>query len=354
MERSRSLLKTKEIKALKRAIIQQLPALSEDTLLEILPSKGDITAIKLADRTMLYAYDGGVLFFDLQGRNQLFPTVLALAKAPTMLRSFVTHGPVSRFVLRGADFMVPGVGNREELRGLKKGEKCSIKIHGNPIPFAVGESGLDFDDLQMVTHGKALVVLHSFGDLLVPSALPAIHLPGFTKEEIMPTVEIKEEPDESDEEGKDRNESGDEGAEEDSDADKETVVNEKEENGAENHNETVEKDSEKADQGEHSETTLIEDEQEIEDAGVDGRQEADGRLQRAIALCIRYSIKDKQLPILLSSFWSMVLRCLTVENQRTELTKSSFRRPAELFFHCQTINLLQCQEENGVDRKSVV
>ena len=46
---------------------------------------------------------------DLNSKNKLLPTLYFLSKFPTALRQFVVHSPVSEFVLKGADLMMPGV-----------------------------------------------------------------------------------------------------------------------------------------------------------------------------------------------------------------------------------------------------
>jgi hypothetical protein len=52
---------------------------------------------------------------------------------------------------------------------MMKGEKMSIRVHGNPLPFAVGESLVNWVTvLQGERKGKALSVHQYYGDLLSP------------------------------------------------------------------------------------------------------------------------------------------------------------------------------------------
>lgn len=83
-----------------------------------------VEVVKLASRTLVYLHvpSKTPLFFDVDGRNKLFPTVYALwrvrqlsAEADAQSGSFslccptlVVHPPVSKFVLNGADVMLPG------------------------------------------------------------------------------------------------------------------------------------------------------------------------------------------------------------------------------------------------------
>ncbi len=111
-ERSQVLLKNKEIKRLKADITQQLPLLKESELDSLLgDAKGQVMMIKLASRTILYTINGKPYFFDVQGRNNLFPTLLTCWLFPDCIRSLLIHGPVSKFILRGADLFVPGLAN---------------------------------------------------------------------------------------------------------------------------------------------------------------------------------------------------------------------------------------------------
>ena len=60
-----------------------------------------------------------------------------------------------------------------DLEGLVKDEKMSIRVRGNPHPFAVGSSLVNWEILQMgglkgVLRGKALAVTHIYGDCLCP------------------------------------------------------------------------------------------------------------------------------------------------------------------------------------------
>lgn len=208
-ERSKTLLKNKEIRTLRSEVKKQYPLADEELLATVIGNKADVTCVKLSNRTILYEIDGKVILFDLEGRNNLFPTLHMLWKLPDMMRTFYTYGPVSKYVLKGADFMVPGLATLEGLAGLKEREKCCIKILGNPLPFAVGESQVGFTYLNGPGEkkGKAIGVLHVYGDLLAHKDVPN---EGFTLQQIKPlagssTVEEDESDDDNDSDEADDN-----------------------------------------------------------------------------------------------------------------------------------------------------
>jgi translation initiation factor 2D len=108
-ERSNSLLKNKEVKSLRTEIAKQCCGLNEDNIMDLLPTKGSVSITKLANKTLLYSVDSIPYFFDAQGRNDIFPTVFTLWRYPNALTTFLIPGPVSEFILNGADLMLPGV-----------------------------------------------------------------------------------------------------------------------------------------------------------------------------------------------------------------------------------------------------
>eukprot|EP00601_Ochromonadales_sp_CCMP2298_P016712 CAMPEP_0173239742 /NCGR_PEP_ID=MMETSP1142-20121109/13384_1 /TAXON_ID=483371 /ORGANISM="non described non described, Strain CCMP2298" /LENGTH=147 /DNA_ID=CAMNT_0014170795 /DNA_START=201 /DNA_END=640 /DNA_ORIENTATION=+ len=107
-ERSKTLLKNKEVRSLKAEILKQF-SLTEEALNTLIPNKADITQTKLASRTILYSLNNTPLLFDLQGRNDLHPALPFLWAFPDSLPCLVVHSMVSQYVLRGADVMGPGL-----------------------------------------------------------------------------------------------------------------------------------------------------------------------------------------------------------------------------------------------------
>eukprot|EP01031_Cornospumella_fuschlensis_P027255 gene27255-32925_t len=212
VEKSRTLLKNKEIRGLRTWILQEYPNLGEAALEEALPAKASVTCIKLTNNTLLYSINNLVYFFDLHGEKKvLLPSLLMLWKCPDMMRTMRTHGPVSRFILRGADFMAPGLASLAGLDGLMKGDKVCLVSSRNPLPFAVGLSLIDIKGTSVGKQGlqgKAMQVLHYYGDCLLPEMRPN---EGFTLTEILAVAraggaEVAESDDDGDDEQADAKE----------------------------------------------------------------------------------------------------------------------------------------------------
>lgn len=224
-ERSKTLLKNKEVRSLKTEICKQFPNVQEEELNSVIPNKADITLTKLANKTLLYSIDGVILFFDVNARNNLYPTLPFLWRFPTALPTLIIYSPVSEFVLRGADLMTPGLCTSllPEMAklGLKEGDKACVRIVGNPLPFAVGDCLFNTSILaDGVRHkGRALTVHHVYGDLLntsgvVPNAGfgPSRIYPIETAESVGETAQhdFEEEGSEDDSEDEEEKGSGDE------------------------------------------------------------------------------------------------------------------------------------------------
>ena len=165
-ERSRSLLKNKETKKLKEVFLTKFPRLTESEL-DTLVGKEQFTRIYLATKTIIYSVGDVPLFIDVEGRNNIIPTVQCLWRLPRLLRTFVIHAPVSEFVMNGADLMLPGLATVDGLEGVMRDEKMSIRVIGNPLPFAVGISNCSWEGiLTNGRKGKALCVTSVYGDCL--------------------------------------------------------------------------------------------------------------------------------------------------------------------------------------------
>ena len=167
-ERSRSLLKNKETKKLKEVFLTKFPRLKEAEL-DALIGKEQFTRIYLATKTIVYSVGDVPYFIDVEGRNNIVPTVQLLWRLPHILRTFVIHAPVSEFVMNGADLMLPGLASVDGLEGVMRDEKMSIRVVGNPLPFAVGISNCSWEGiLTNGRKGKALCVTSVYGDCLCP------------------------------------------------------------------------------------------------------------------------------------------------------------------------------------------
>lgn len=140
------------------------------------------------------------VLFDATGKGELCPTVYALwrSSGPALLPSLVVHAPVSEFVLRGADVMLPGVvfASQDELASLRKGELRAVVARGNPMPFAVGELLVDGADVERSgKKGRALRLLHVVGDELWQMGPKTVPNEGFLGSRVMPLAEAVDEAD---------------------------------------------------------------------------------------------------------------------------------------------------------------
>jgi predicted ribosome-associated RNA-binding protein Tma20 len=397
VERSQTLMKNKEIKQFKDELIKQFPYFKEhnEDLNELLPNKCALSCTKLANRTLLYSLEGNVLFFDIEGRNNLFPTIATLGKFPDLLITFYTWGPVSRYILNGADFMIPGIATPQGLELLKEKSKCCLKIVGNPVPFAVGSSMLDYSTLTSVRtrKGKALTVIHSWGDFISPKIPPN---EGFkTTIQITPTEKMSEEneksqidydPNEEDDddnaegtgEGEEKKESV-EGEElpleqlkitEDDDQQEEGEEGEREEPeiaGSDHQEDDNQNDSEEEEQEQrpskhdkksrHQSRRNQKKEQQPRSGESDQQTTSttnklyanDEELLTTLVLSLKYFIKDKQLPMLVSTFWALLQKYVQNENMIIDIKKTSYKKVSNfLINYCQnSLGLLTCAVDTG-------
>ena len=101
--------------------------------------------------------------------------VHGLWRAPTMLPCMLILSPVSCFVLKGADLMLPGVcrpltaaaAREAGLNSISPGELWAVRVAGNPLPFAVGRAAVAAPNLELLEDkGKAMALIHHLGDSL--------------------------------------------------------------------------------------------------------------------------------------------------------------------------------------------
>lgn len=166
---AQNLLSKKDLKGLKTQALGAFPGLDEKTVDELLP-EGQVKVLKLDTKTLLYtAGDGPPAFFDVEGRGELFPTLHTLWQYPNMMLELTIHAPVSKFVLNGADLMLPGVlvpaNGVVGFGTVTKGQPRCIKIDGNAYPIAVGRMLVNQTAMEKLK-GKGLEVLHVFKDTL--------------------------------------------------------------------------------------------------------------------------------------------------------------------------------------------
>jgi translation initiation factor 2D len=89
-------------------VLSHLPRLKEEEV-DVILNKNQFTRIVLASKTIIYAVGDIPYFYDVAGRNNIYPTLFTLWRFPHALRCFVIHAPVSEYVMKGADLMLPGL-----------------------------------------------------------------------------------------------------------------------------------------------------------------------------------------------------------------------------------------------------
>ncbi|GMH37190.1 hypothetical protein BSKO_05063 [Bryopsis sp. KO-2023] len=185
-------------KKLRRALEKESERLTTEDLDGILPAKtGDVELAKVSSphRGAVYTFDGTPVVIDVSGKGDFVPTVFSLWRAPLWLpRIWLKHFAVSKFILGGADVMLPGVHVPSE--GFQelflRGALVSICVIGNPAPIAVGRTTMTSRDVKDSIRGKGKLVeiIHHFGDLLWQSHPDRpVPNPGFTEEMVLPIQE---------------------------------------------------------------------------------------------------------------------------------------------------------------------
>ena len=345
-QRSNSLMKNKEIRKLKSDIQSALPRLTEDDTTALIPNKGNVSLTKLANRSILYSVDDIPLFIDILGRSSFIPTIFTLWRVPSALRCIVVHSPVSSFILRGADLMLPGVVvNSTEMEGLERGEYVCIRVANNPMPFAVGTSEVSYEGIQVNgMKGKGVNILHMYGDeLWKGSSLQPND--GFSTDCI---YEINMEGADCERKSATSEECSVEEDDETDDQQQKIEGN-------------VSKLTENADFDDTLEDTM-DSTQLVGSMGVCNLEHGlstttmaavtssadvndDRNLELILLVALKYHIKDAQLPLLASTFWGTVAK---TTNLVCDIKKSRYKKVSVFLQYYQRQGLLSLTDKNGV------
>lgn len=209
-------LKGSHQKKLLQSLKKQYPHITDEIWEIIMPKKSsNVIKSKLSNKVILYSVKLKsmsssdkipVYFFQtkVNSKETIFPTLLLLWKVPNFLPCICIHSPVSEFVLRGADLMLPGVSrdahryykrNKElntincaNLDEIKVNTVLSIKIIGNPLPCAIGWSILTSKDITSNDNskGRFMKMVHIFRDQLWDFTGKIKPNPGFLSNIIKP------------------------------------------------------------------------------------------------------------------------------------------------------------------------
>lgn len=179
--KSEQKLSDKDVKKL-QADATRLLAVSPEQAATLLPRKPGLSVQKCGGgcSARIYVSEGCAVAFDPVGSsNALVPSLPSLWRLPpTTLPTLLVPAQAAPFVLGGSDLMLPGVmGWRLPPSGgpdavLAPGMIVCVAVFGNPAPFAIGTLLLSRRELEAQlaapgsVKGRCLEVLHCFGDWL--------------------------------------------------------------------------------------------------------------------------------------------------------------------------------------------
>ena len=188
----------KDRKKLKATLHRLYPRFTEDRLELVFPLKsGECTVarIKAPHRGHLYLFNGLPFALELSKNDGVIPCLPVLWQIPQLLPMIVLkHFTVSKFILGGADLMLPGA-KMPLQEGFLRGTLVSLSVPGNPYPFAIGRATMSSIEASEGASGKGKLVeiVHYYGDLMT------VHYgemhppnPGFTASIIYPEQPIED------------------------------------------------------------------------------------------------------------------------------------------------------------------
>lgn len=251
----------------------------------------------------------------------------ALWKSPELLPRLEVHAPVSQFLLRGADVMLPGVVFRsaDEVAGLRRGELRAVFARGNPGAIAVGEVLVDADDISRTgKKGRALKLWHVVGDELWKMGPQIVPNDGFLGDRVVPI--------------------GTDGAAVDDDY-----------SGSEEGDEEVGSGEVNGEAALSADGTQLEDvvdnngEEKPAPADEVSKEDMDALYVSTLLQALKSGkVKEKELPMLASTFHASVLLPCRRVNTLLNLKQSSFKKLSVFLAHMQHRGFLAFTESNGV------
>ena len=342
-------------KKLRKQIVAAFPCATEEDAMELVPKKSELSLQKLAapSRTQIYVGDGQPVFYDASGKGDLFPTVFALWRAPGILGEPVSvlGAPVTKFIVQGADLMLPGVGRVPPI-DFGRGRLFAVVVPGNPAPIAIGEAEMSSAEVRDAGgaggKGRFLRILTSYRDALWDYAAshasrpPLVPNEGFLEKGVVPIGgDAGESDDESDDESGD--ESGDEEAangevESDDDAVNEAVAGLTIEGGDEG---GAEEGAEEGTETPPRQLTSVEMDALIESAVLQ-------------ALSRDRTIDDKSLPMLGTAFWARhVNPSRPAGTTPLDIKRSTYKKMSALLKHVHKMGWATCKEDKRTKETAV-
>ncbi len=180
------------MKKLKKDLEKKFSFVNEESAESIVSPNGKKSTLELVkcqapSRMRIYLSDGAPIVIDHSGKGDYELTYFTLWRAPDALGPSieVKHCAVTKYLVKGADFMLPGVGAlHPNLPKFKQGHVFAIKSPGNPKPFAVGEAVMSYSEfVESQTKnngGKFLVIRTCYRDALWGLAASQPSRPGLT------------------------------------------------------------------------------------------------------------------------------------------------------------------------------
>ena len=285
-------------------------------------------------RVQIYLSDGAPIVIDHSGKGDYELTYFALWRAPGALGEPVVlrHCAVTRFLVRGADLMLPGVGAIPS-EPFEVGKRFAVTVPGNPKPLAIGETCVGSADVdarglaagQKKGSGKFLRIRSCYRDALWamaaahPARPPLLPNEGFLEAGVVgvrgheshdASLRASLALDEDEEEDED-----DERAALDDDDDDDDDASDDEARAETRLNEPVDSNDELND-SEKKETS----------------ESMDARIAFAFAYAIKNVVKTASLPTPSTAFWSRVVSPSRAANAPPlDVKRSSHKKMSKLF-----------------------
>ncbi|XP_026194224.1 uncharacterized protein LOC34621297 [Cyclospora cayetanensis] len=215
---TQSPLGNKDRKKLREALLRSFPLLTDDGVDTLLPSKETVVLARMnlpqasqaggspqqlpgslaplmsassANKCALYFIGDLPVVSEVNGL--LFPTIHGLWRVPHMLPCMLVFSPVSHFVLKGADLMLPGLcrpltiaaSRAVGIEEVALGSLWAVRVVGNALPFAIGRAVTRAPSLELLgDKGRALELIHHLGDALWKSGKHVPLPPLFTAHQV--------------------------------------------------------------------------------------------------------------------------------------------------------------------------
>ncbi|XP_057297814.1 eukaryotic translation initiation factor 2D-like isoform X1 [Hydractinia symbiolongicarpus] len=169
--RSNTTIRGSERRKLRENVAKAFPHLSSNELSELVPSKDEMTVMKIYTYTekniTCYCLQKNPIFFETEGF--LLPTVYLLWEHRNCLKlSLKTFPHVFSKLSGGADLMFPGViFSKAEIPNFNCNSVCFITLQGNSSAVAVGVTTCSSQDiLNDGPQGKRVTIYHCLNDQL--------------------------------------------------------------------------------------------------------------------------------------------------------------------------------------------